>query len=141
MHVALIVYKSVNNMSNSNVNMTNEELMRRRRLQRCYQNFENSINGHKRVATPFRATKGYDDYLSRKNYFCEGSNPLSKGMFPGLYGLHLSRLPESNCDDTGIPGAWCNPKYIAPSSEYTHWKSDMAVARLRCDPNAKEYRT
>lgn len=115
--------------------ITNDDLMRRARLRRSVQNLQSNINGHKRIATPFRAVMGLDDYLSRKNYSCGGSTLLHQGMFPGMHGLHFGSNP-SQCDSSGVEAAMgVNPHFVSPTSDYTAFKADMAVAGTTCKKN------
>jgi hypothetical protein len=66
----------------------------------------------------FRAVNNAGDLLSRKNYACGGSNQLSKSK-PGYKGLMGSIM--NRCDETGVPAANCNPKYVYDSSDYIRY--------------------
>ena len=81
---------------------------------------------YKRVATPFRAAMNQDDFLSRKNYVCGGPNPTNASK-PGYARFIRNAVP--NCDATGIPGASCNPKFVADSSDYTRFRKEQTYNR------------
>ena len=68
-------------------------------------------NNKKRVITPFRAVNNSGDFLSRVNYKCSGPD----GMV--------------NCDNTGVPGASGNVKYVYDSSDYITFKRQQAMNR------------
>ena len=72
------------------------------------QNAAGVINGRKRIITPFRAVNNAGDFLSRKNYSCGGHTP-------------------SNCDNSGIPPAACNSKYVYDSSDYIKFRKQQAA--------------
>jgi len=74
----------------------------------------------------FRAVNNAGDLLSRKNYTCGGSNQLSKSK-PGYKGLMGSIM--NRCDNTGIPAANCNSKYVYDSSDYIRYKKQTAHSR------------
>ena len=66
-------------------------------------NATGTINGNKRIITPFRAVNNSGDFLSRKDYVCGGPNPnhLHRGgirrNFRSMFGI---------CDNTGVEAAW-----------------------------------
>ena len=74
------------------------------------QNANSTINGRNRVITPFRAVNNAGDFLSRTNYSCGGPN-------------------TKNCDNSGIPPAACNTKYVYDSSDYIKFRKQQAVNR------------
>jgi hypothetical protein len=83
------------------------------------------INGLNRIVTPFRAVNNSGDFLGRQNYVCGGPNPASNGTRrPGLGRLY--GRAQDTCDDTGIGGASCNPKFVADSSDYIRFKKQRA---------------
>ena len=83
------------------------------------------INGYNRVVTPFRAVNNSGDFLGRQNYVCGGPNPASNGTRrPGLGRLY--GRAQDNCDGTNVPGASCNPKFVADSSDYIRFKKQRA---------------
>lgn len=90
------------------------------------ENAQDSINGNKRVITPFRAVNNLGDYLSRQNYVCGGPNQVNASK-PGLRGRIGSII--SNCDNTGVDAASCNPKFVSDSSDYTRFKKQQSTVR------------
>ena len=90
------------------------------------QNANESINGHKRVITPFRAVNNLGDYLARKDYVCGGPNQVNASK-PGMKGRIGSII--SACDSTGVEGASCNPKFVSDSSDYVKFKKQVAMNR------------
>jgi len=90
------------------------------------QNAQESINDHKRVITPFRAVNNLGDYLARKDYVCGGPNQVNASK-PGLKGRIGSII--SACDNSGVEGASCNPKFVSDSSDYVRFKKQMAMNR------------
>jgi len=84
-------------------------------------------NGQTRVITPFRAVMNMGDFLGRKNYVCGGPNPsapVNTVRSRGNMGAILSA-----CDNTGVEGANCNPKFVADGSDYTRFKREQAYNR------------
>jgi hypothetical protein len=84
-------------------------------------------NGHARVITPFRAVMNLGDFLGRKNYVCGGANPsvpLNTIRGRGNMGAIISA-----CDNTGVEGANCNPKFVSDGSDYTRFKREQAQNR------------
>lgn len=90
----------------------------------------NSINGQKRIVTPFRAVNNSGDYLGRVDYSCGGPNPLH-GSKPG-YSRRAGKGPQQ-CDATGVQAASCNPKFVADSSDYIRFKKLSAVNKTYND--------
>lgn len=83
------------------------------------------INGQNRILTPFRAVNNSGDFLVRQNYVCGGPNPASNGTSrPGLSRLY--GRAQNNCDNKNVPGASCNPKFVADSSDYIRFKKQRA---------------
>jgi len=85
-----------------------------------------SINGHKRVITPFRAVNNLGDYLARKDYVCGGPNQVNASK-PGMKGRIGSII--SACDTSGVEGASCNPRFVSDSSDYIKFKKQVAMNR------------
>ena len=87
-------------------------------------NASGTINGYKRVITPFRAVNNLGDFLARPNYVCGGPNPVNASK-PGWKG-HIGSI-ISQCDGTGVPGASCNPKFVSDSSDYVRFRKLRAM--------------
>ena len=68
-------------------------------------------NNKKRVITPFRAVNNSGDFLGRVNYKCSGPDGMT------------------NCDNSGVPGASGNIKYVYDSSDYVTFKRQQAMNR------------
>lgn len=90
------------------------------------QNAVGTINSYKRVTTPFRAVNNAGDFLSRKHYSSGGPNP-THATRPG-YGRNIGSM-WSNRDNTNIPAASCNVKYVYDSSDYTRFRRQQAGNR------------
>jgi hypothetical protein len=88
------------------------------------ENASGTIQGKKRVITPFRAVNNLGDFLARKNYVCGGPNQVNASK-PGW----KSRIGSiiSNCDGTGVEGASCNPKFVSDSSDYVRYRKLRAL--------------
>lgn len=72
----------------------------------------------KRVITPFRAVTNSGDLLSRDYYSCGGPCQTFQSR-PGLFGLRGGfGAIQSKCDNTNVPPATCNVKYVYDSSDY-----------------------
>ena len=82
-----------------------------------------TVNGYKRIITPFRAVNNSGDFLARQNYVCGGPN-ANGSLKPGLGRLFGSIM--SNCDGTGVPASSCNVKFVADSSDYTKFRRQRA---------------
>ncbi len=83
-----------------------------------------TINGYKRVITPFRAVNNLGDFLARPNYVCGGPNQVNASK-PGWKG-HIGSI-ISQCDNTGVEGASCNPRFVADSSDYVRFRKLRAM--------------
>ena len=94
---------------------------------------QKNISGQKYAskATPFRAVMNMDDYLGRRGYVCGGPTLTQVGGLPGLG--RLVRTPASSCDSTGIPGANCNPRFVADSSDYIRFRKMTTVGKTYND--------
>jgi hypothetical protein len=83
-----------------------------------------TVNGKKRIVTPFRAVNNSGDFLARQNYVCGGPEPNS---------LHRSGIRKrfgsiiSQCDGSGVEASNTNTKYVPDSSEYIRYKKQSAV--------------
>ena len=87
-------------------------------------NATGTINGYKRVLTPFRAVNNLGDFLARPNYVCGGPNQVNASK-PGWKG-HIGSI-ISQCDNTGVEGASCNPRFVADSSDYVRFRKLRAM--------------
>ena len=90
------------------------------------ENATGTINGNKRVITPFRAVNNLGDFLARKNYVCGGPNQVNASK-PGWKG-HIGSI-LSNCDSTGVEGYSGNAKFVPDSSDYVTYKKQRAFNR------------
>jgi hypothetical protein len=88
------------------------------------ENVIGTINGNKRVLTPFRAANNLGDFLVRKNYVCGGPNQVNASK-PGRKTSIGTIL--SACDGTGVEGASCNPKFVSDSSDYVRFRKLRAM--------------
>jgi len=81
----------------------------------------------KRIITPFRAVTNSGDILSRKYYSCGGSCQTFQHR-PGLFGLRQRfGAIQSRCDNSDVPPASCNVKYVYDSSDYITFLKNQAV--------------
>ncbi len=87
-------------------------------------NATGTINGYKRVITPFRAVNNLGDFLARPNYVCGGPNQVNASK-PGWKG-HIGSI-ISQCDGTGVAGASCNPRFVSDSSDYVRFRKLRAM--------------
>jgi hypothetical protein len=83
-----------------------------------------TVNDKERVLTPFRAVNNLGDFLGRKNYVCGGPNQVNASK-PGWKG-HIGSI-ISNCDNSGVEGASCNPKFVSDSSDYVRFRKLRAM--------------
>ena len=84
---------------------------------------------NKRIITPFRAVMNAGDVLSRDNYSCGGTCQTYQSR-PGMHGLKgRFGAIQSNCDQTMVPPAACNVKYVYDSSNYTTYVKQRATNR------------
>jgi hypothetical protein len=92
-------------------------------------NYVNAEGESKRIITPFRAVNNAGDILCRKNYSCGGPNQTFQSR-PGLNGLRgRFGAIQSRCDDSGIPAASCNGKYVYDASNYITFLKQQAINR------------
>lgn len=82
---------------------------------------------NKRIITPFRAVNNAGDVLSRPNYSCGGSCQSFQSR-PNVHGIRqaLGGI-QSVCDETFVPPAACNVKYVYDSSDYITFVAQRAV--------------
>ena len=103
-----------------------EQTMIRSQLRRAWNTSyaTGTVNGKKRVITPFRAVNNSGDFLARKGYVCGGpaSNHLPRGGIRHRFGSILS-----GCDNTGIESSSTNVKYVPDSSDYIRYKKQNAL--------------
>ena len=85
--------------------------------------------GNTRIITPFRAVLNAGDVLSRRNYSC-GGNCQTFQSRPNLKGLRgRFGAIQDICDESLIPPAACNVKYVYDSSDYTTFLKQQALNR------------
>ena len=82
-----------------------------------------------RIITPFRAVNNAGDVLSRKYYSCGGPCQTPQHI-PNVYGLK-NRIGtiQSICDNTIVPAASCNVKYVYNSSDYHTYLKQKSIAK------------
>lgn len=87
------------------------------------------INGYQRKIGPFRVVNNAGDFLSRQNYTSGGSNQVNN-IRNSLTGYRvLGGAIQPHRDNTGIPSATCNPRYVYDGSDYIQFKKLQAVNR------------
>jgi len=103
-----------------------EQSMTRRILRDSWntQNARGTVNGNKRIITPYRAVNNLGDFLGRIDYVCGGANEVNR-TFPGRQGP--IRAIMSRCDNTGVPANSGNGRFVSDSSDYTTYKRRSAV--------------
>lgn len=103
-----------------------EQVMTRRVLRNSWNTSyaTGTVNGNKRVITPFRAVNNLGDFLSRQNYVCGGSNQVNANK-PGMKGRIGSII--SQCDSTGVAASVCNTRFVPDSSDYIKYKKQQAL--------------
>lgn len=80
-----------------------------------------------RVITPFRAVTNSGDILSRKYYTC-GTGCQTFQSRPNLHGLKQRfGATQGICDNTVVPAATCNVKYVYDSSDYSTYLKQKAL--------------
>lgn len=89
-----------------------------------------TVNGNKRIITPFRAVNNLGDFLSRQNYVCGGSNQVNADK-PGW----KSRIGSiiSQCDGTGVAAGSGNMRYVPDSSDYIRYRKQRAIGKTYND--------
>jgi hypothetical protein len=88
-----------------------------------------TINGKKRIITPFRATNNLGDFLSRKNYVCGVPNTVNADK-PGWKNRLGSVI---SCDGTGVPAGSCNMRFVPDSSDYIRYRKQRAIGNTYND--------
>jgi len=88
-----------------------------------------SYNNQKRVITPFRAVNNSGDFLARQNYKCGGPAGMSKSSIGWAGSIIFLGSKVDNCDDSGVPGASGNVKYVYDSSDYVTFRRQQAINR------------
>ena len=88
-----------------------------------------TINGKKRIITPFRATNNLGDFLSRKNYVCGVPNQINADK-PGWKNRLGSVI---SCDGTGVPAGSCNMRFVPDSSDYIRYRKQRAIGNTYND--------
>lgn len=87
-----------------------------------------TINGYERKIGPFRAVYNAGDFLSRPNYTSGGSNQVNNVRTLNGYKV-LGGAIHPQADNTGIPSATCNPKYVYDGSDYIRFRKLQAINR------------
>jgi hypothetical protein len=109
-----------------NTTKNSEDVMTRKVIIKSWNNnyASGTVNGRKRVSSPFTAVYNITDFLSRENYVCNVPNPIqeTRHRLKGNMGSIIN-----NCDGTGIPCSNTNTKFVADSSLYTRYKHQEAV--------------
>ena len=86
------------------------------------------VNKIGRVITPFRAVNNAGDILSRQYYSCGGGAPTQG--YTNVYGIGGALGGHGGpCDNTYVPAANCNVKYVYDSSNYTYYLKQQAIAK------------
>ena len=88
-----------------------------------------TYNGKERVITPFRAVNNAGDYLARQDYKCGGPTGMSKSSIGWASSTIYLGSQINNCDDSGVPGASGNVKYVYDSSDYVTFRRQQAINR------------
>jgi hypothetical protein len=85
----------------------------------------------KRVCTPFRAVTNSGDILAREwIYYSCGGPCQSFQSRPNMKGLRTRfGAIQSGCDDSGVPAAACNTKFVYDSSDYVTYLKQKAVGK------------
>jgi len=112
--------QTVNNYKDS------EQTMTRRILRNSWNTKQatGTVNGNKRIITPFRAVNNLGDFLSRQNYVCGGANQVNASK-PGWKNRIGSIL--SQCDGTGVDAGSGNMRYVPDTSDYIRYKKQSAI--------------
>jgi hypothetical protein len=88
-----------------------------------------SFNNQQRIITPFRAVNNSGDFLARQNYKCGGPAGMSKSSVGWAGSIIFLGSKVDNCDDSGVPGASGNVKYVYDSSDYVTFRRQQAINR------------
>ena len=87
-----------------------------------------TINGYQRKIGPFRAVYNAGDFLSRQSYTSGGSNQVNNVRTLNGYKV-LGGAVHPQADNTGIPSATCNPRYVYDGSDYIRFRKLQAINR------------
>lgn len=90
------------------------------------------VNGLKVGVTPFRAVNNAGDLLNRQYYTSGGSNQVKTGRIRIASNQSASILGGSifaKPDNTGVPSANTNVKWVYDGSDYTVFKKQQAINR------------
>jgi hypothetical protein len=79
-------------------------------------------HGKNRIITPFRGVMNLGDFLGRQNYVCGGPAQYNRNK-PGYRNFGF----VANCDQSGVPAASCNTKFVADSSLYTRFRKERSI--------------
>lgn len=85
-----------------------------------------------RVITPFRAVTNSGDLLAREWIYYIGCNGPCQSFQsrPGMFGLRQRFGASQNvCDNSGVPAATCNTKYVYDSSDYATYLKQKAIGK------------
>lgn len=91
-----------------------------------------NVNGQIVGVTPFRAVNNAGDLLNRKYYVSGGSNQVKTGRIRRAANQSATILGGSifaKPDNTGVPSANTNVKWVYDGSDYTTFKKQQAVNR------------
>lgn len=104
------------------------DMMRRRILRDAVpkQFVQPTIKGRGMAASHSRAWGGTDDYLARRNYTCGGPSP-SLGVGWAAPSSSMLRRAQQNCDDSGVEGTNCNPKFVPDASSFGNYRALVSV--------------
>ena len=94
------------------------------------------LNNYGARITPFRRVNNAGDYLSRKYYTSGGSDQVQGRIHISVFGQSwkgLAGAVQAKPDNTGIPSATCNTKYVYDGSDYTTFKKQQAINRTYND--------
>ena len=81
------------------------------------------------AATPFRAVNNAGDLLNRQ-YYTSGGSTQTSSLRGGLTGWKsMVGAIQPHPDNTGIPSATCNVRYVYDSSDYITFKKLQATNR------------
>jgi len=119
-------YKGYSPIQTINCFNNSDQVMTRKILSKSWNG--NGATGkyynYNRVVTPFRAVNNLGDFLSRKNYSCNGPNQVNANK-PGMKSRIGSMI--SKCDGTGVAASSCNTAFVSDSSDYTTYKKQRAI--------------
>jgi len=91
-----------------------------------------TVNGKKVAITPFRAVNNAGDLLNRVDYTSGGSNQVNTGIIKlaaNGSGRFLGGSIFAKPDNSGVPSATTNVKWVYDGSDYTKFKKQQAANR------------